>query len=227
MASLAKDLQNAYLQLIQLSGKVEQMIEQSVTALINKDQAKADEIIASDSDVDRREVQIEETCLTMLALHQPVAADLRRITMMMKINNELEQMADLSCNIAERTKSLDPSSQFAIPESMAPMAEVVRQMVKDSLNAFISADSSLARRVLETDDEVDRLNVQVIHAVEESIQSVCQSVPEAMHCFSASRHLEQIADHATSIAEDVIYMTEGDIVRHRRTLSEESMNAKE
>jgi phosphate transport system protein len=225
--TLAKDLQSAYLQLIQLSGKVEQMIEQSVVALVNKDQAKADEIIASDTDVDRREVQIEEVCLTMLALHQPVAADLRRITMMIKINNELEQMADLACNIAERTKSLDPSSQFAIPASMAPMAEVVRRMVKDSLNAFINADSALARRVLETDDEVDRLNVQVIHAVEDSIQQVCHSVPEALHCFSASRHLEQIADHATSIAEDVIYMAEGDIVRHRRTLSEESMNAKE
>ncbi len=106
------------------------MIEQSVSALIKKDHASAELVIASDSNVDRREVQIEENCLTMLALHQPVAADLRRITMMMKINNELEQMADLACNIAERTKSLKVDSSFSIPEGLAPMADMVRQMVK-------------------------------------------------------------------------------------------------
>ncbi len=95
------------------------------------------------------------------------------------------------------------------------------------MNAFINADSALAYHVLATDDRVDELNVQVIHAIERDIQHTTQEVPEALHCFSASRHLEQIADHATSIAEDVIYMADGDIVRHRRTLSEESLNAKE
>ncbi len=228
MAShLMKDLQNAYLQLIELSGTVEQMIEDSVAALVQKDHGKADRVILADSDVDRREVQIEEICLTMLALHQPVAADLRRITMMLKINNELEQMADLACNIAERTKSLDTESTYSIPTQIGPMAAMVGSMVKDSMNAFINADSKLAYHVLESDDRVDAFNVEVIHAIEQDIQRSNQKVPEALHCFSAARHLEQIADHATSIAEDVIYMADGDIVRHRRTLSEESVNAQE
>ena len=228
MAShLMKDLQNAYLQLVQLSGTVEQMIEDSVAALVHKDHAKADRVIAADSDVDRREVHIEETCLTMLALHQPVAADLRRITMMLKINNDLEQMADLACNIAERTKSINGQSAYRIPVKIAPMAAMVCSMVKESMNAFVNSDSQLAYHVLESDDQVDALNVEVIQAIEGEMQSANQKVSEALHCFSASRHLEQIADHATSIAEDVIYMADGDIVRHRRTLSEESVNAKE
>ena len=222
---LAQDLQAAYFQLIELSGAVEQMIEQSVGALMNKDRQTAAAVIAGDREIDRREVQIEENCLTILALHQPVAADLRRIVMMLKINNELEQMADLACNIAQRAESLAAQSDFTMPELMTGMADKVRAMVKDSLNAFINSDEPLAYRVLAADDEVDQINARIIAAVERSLGERPTNVSEAMHCFSASRHLEQIADHATSVAEDVIYMVSGDIVRHRRTLAQQTADA--
>ncbi len=223
---LAYDLQNAYLQLIQLSGSVEQMIDLSVRALIDRNTNLSQQVIASDSDIDRREVQIEENCLTMLALHQPVAADLRRITMMLKINNELEQMADLACNIAQRSGVLATDTRFAIPPQMTDMANMVRDMVTSSMNSFINSDSGQAYRVLESDDRVDAINTDVINNIEASIAEMPSVVVVALHCFSASRSLEQIADHATSIAEDVIYMVTGEIVRHRRTLSEEFLNAK-
>ena len=222
---LAQDLQAAYFQLIELSGSVEQMIEQSVSALMHKDRQTASAVIAGDREIDRREVQIEENCLTILALHQPVAADLRRIAMMLKINNELEQMADLACNIAQRAEALAEQSGFAIPELMTQLADSVRAMVKDSLNAFINSDEHLAYRVLAADDGVDQINAQIIAAVERSLADRAANVSDAMHCFSASRHLEQIADHATSVAEDVIYMVSGDIVRHRRTLSQHTADA--
>ena len=222
---LTTDLKNAYLQLIQLSGSVERMIADATNALLSHDCQLARQIIADDSDIDRREVQIEENCLTLLALHHPVAADLRRITMMLKINNELEQMADLACNIAQRVESLADDERYLIPQQIAPLAGMVSNMVRNSMDAFINSDADMAYGVLAADDDVDRVNAEVIETIEQSIVKDASQIRDAMLCFSASRHLEQIADHATSIAEDVIYMVSGDIVRHRRTLTQETSNA--
>ena len=213
---LKQDMEEAYHRLLALSGNVEEMIGNAVKSLMAKNRELALQVIQSDSDIDRTEVRIEEECLKMLALHQPVAADLRRLTTMMKINNDLERMADLACNIAERTSSLEIDSQFTIPTSINSMAEQTIGMVRDSLHAFINLDIDLAFQVIQRDSQVDQLNVQVIDTLMESMRE-SECISDAINCFSASRHLEQIADHATSVAEDVVYMVNGVIVRHQHS----------
>ena len=210
---LKQDLEESYHRLLALSGQVEEMINMAVRSLMNRDRELAIEVIGLDNAIDRTEVRIEEECLKMLALHQPVAADLRRLTTMLKVNNDLERMADLACNVAERASSLtDP--QFPIPELIRSMADETTAMVRNSLTAFINLDIDLAYQVIQHDTRVDEMNVQVIEGLIGLMEN-SQWIEAAMHCFSASRHLEQIADHATNVAEDVIYMVNGVIVRHR------------
>ncbi|QDV27383.1 phosphate signaling complex protein PhoU [Aureliella helgolandensis] len=214
---LNHDLQDAYHRLLALSGEVEEMINMAVKALMERRQDLSQQVIDADCDIDKAEVRIEEECLKMLALHQPVAADLRRLTTMMKVNNDLERMADLACNIAERASSLVEYRDFPIPELIRSMAQRSVSMARDSLNAFVNLDTELAYQVIQSDDHVDAANVAVIGELVELMQRDPQSVAPGLHCFSASRHLEQIADHATAVAEDVIYMVQGVIVRHQQT----------
>jgi phosphate transport system protein len=206
---LKQDLDEARVSLLKLSGMVEDMIALAVKSLMLRQGILASEVVRRDSDVDRAEVRIEEDCLKMLALHQPVAADLRRVTTMMKVNNDLERMADLACNIAQRADSLCPHPEFPIPNGINEMATMVTRMVRASLDAFVSNDSVM-------DDPLDAKNVQVIGVLAELIQKDPSQVEAALHAFSASRHLEQIGDLAVSIAEDVIYMVDGVIIRHRQ-----------
>ena len=212
---LKQDLEEAYHRLLGLSGQVEEMINKAVRALTERELALASEVVSSDEDIDRIEVSIEEECLKMLALHQPVAADLRRLTTMMKINNDLERIADLACNVAERSSELNTHATFPIPELLKDMAAACIGMVKDGLDSFVNLDIDLAYRVIHTDDKVDRMNVQVIDELTSYMQENPESVEAAIHCFSASRCLEQVADHAVNVAEDVIYMVNGVIVRHQ------------
>jgi phosphate transport system protein len=151
----------------------------------------------------------------MLALHQPVATDLRRLTTMMKINNDLERMADLACNVAERACNLTEVPEFPIPHLIHEMVEKTTAMVRDGLNAFVNLNVDLAYQVIGRDDAVDAMNVKVIDELSDLMQQHPEWVPSALHCFSAARHLERIADHATNVAEDVVYMVGGVIVRHR------------
>jgi len=213
---LKQDLDEARVSLLKLSGMVEDMIALAVKSLMLRQGILASDVVRRDSDVDRAEVRIEEDCLKMLALHQPVAADLRRVTTMMKVNNDLERMADLACNIAQRADSLCPHPEFPIPDGINQMATMVTRMVRASLDAFVSNDSAMARSVIVMDDPLDAMNVQVIGVLAESIQKDPSQVEAALHAFSASRHLEQIGDLAVSIAEDVIYMVDGVIIRHRQ-----------
>jgi phosphate transport system protein len=175
----------------------------------------AQQVIDRDTEIDTIEVRIEEECLKMLALHQPVATDLRRLTTMMKINNDLERMADLACNVAERAYNLTDVPDFPIPILIREMVELTTTMVRDGLNAFVNLNVDLAYQVIGRDDAVDALNVRVIDQLSEIMQEHPAWVPAALHCFSAARHLERIADHATNVAEDVVYMVGGVIVRHR------------
>lgn len=221
---LKSDLENAYHRLLALSGEVEEMINVAVQSLMERRTELARRVIEADSEIDRSEVQIEEECLKMLALHQPVAADLRRLTTMMKINNDLERMADLACNIAERSSSLIATTDFPIPDMISDMAEKSVSMVRDSLNAFINLDIDLSYAVIRFDDEVDKMNVSVIEELSETMRRNPNWVEAALNCFSAARHLEQIADHATSVAEDVIYMVNGIIVRHQHNAPGASTN---
>ncbi len=213
---LNQDLDEARVSLLKLSGMVEDMIALAVKSLMQRQGILASDVVRRDSDVDRAEVRIEEDCLKMLALHQPVAADLRRVTTMMKVNNDLERMADLACNIAQRADSLCPHPEFPIPSGINEMATMVTRMVRASLDAFVRNDSAMARSVIVMDDPLDAKNVQVIGVLATSIQNDPTRVEAALHAFSACRHLEQIGDLAVSIAEDVIYIVEGVIIRHRQ-----------
>ncbi len=214
---LKQDLDVARVSLLKLSGMVEDMIALAVKSLMLRQGILASDVVRRDSEIDRAEVRIEEDCLKMLALHQPVAADLRRVTTMMKVNNDLERMADLACNIAQRADSLCTHPEFPIPNGINEMATMVTRMVRASLDAFVRNDSAMARSVIVMDDPLDAKNVQVIGVLAESIQRDPSQVEAALHAFSASRHLEQIGDLAVSIAEDVIYMVDGVIIRHRQS----------
>jgi phosphate transport system protein len=212
---LSQDLEEAYHRVLALSGQVEEMFNQAIRALMGRQFELAANVIARDEEIDKIEVRIEEECLKMLALHQPVAADLRRLTTMMKVNNDLERIADLACNVAERATDLIEHESFPIPELLRDMASEAIAMVRDSLDAFVNLDIELAYRVIHRDDAIDEMNVEIIDQVTGLMQQDTLWTEPALYSFSASRSIEQIADHAVNVAEDVIYMVNGVIVRHR------------
>ena len=212
---LSQDLEEAYHRILALSGQVEEMFNQAIRALMGREYELAVNMIALDEEIDRVEVRIEEECLKMLALHQPVATDLRRLTTMMKVNNDLERIADLACNIAERATDLIEYPSFPIPELLRDMASEAISMVRVSLDAFVDLDIDLAYRVIQKDDAIDAMNVEIIDQVTQLMQRDPAWTEPALYSFSASRSIEQIADHAVNVAEDVIYMVNGVIVRHR------------
>jgi len=192
------------------------MIDKATQALNERKYNLADEVVNSDGYVDEHEVHVEEECLKMLALHQPVAVDLRRIATVMKVNNDLERIADLAVSIAQRAQAMSAYPAFPIPDQLPRMVVISTQMVRGSMDALVNLDSAYARRIMAMDNQVDQLNRDIIAELQELMQSQPNLVPAALHCFSAVRHTERIADHATNIAEDVVYLVEGEIVRHRR-----------
>ena len=175
-----------------------------------------EKLLDDEASVNIREVAIEEECLKMLALHQPVAIDLRRVATVLKINGDLERIADLAVNVGERAQSLVLYPEFPFPDNMDEMAEFSIAMVRDALDAFVRLDVDAAREVCRQDDVVDNLNRQIIDDLNAYVQDHSGDFEPAMQFFSASRHIERIADHATNIAEDVIYLVDGEIARHRR-----------
>ena len=211
---LERDLQHLEHEALALSSVVEEMIRKACRALNERRSDLADEVIASDTNVDNREVDIEEECLKILALHQPVAIDLRRVATVLKINNDLERIADLAVNIAERATFLAHHAEFPISPTLERMADIARSMVAAALDSLVRLDRDAARAVCRQDDEVDELNRQIIDELIRMMREDPDTVTPALHCFSASRHVERIADHATNIAEDVIYLVAGEIARH-------------
>jgi phosphate transport system protein len=211
---LRRDLDDLRVELLSLFGVVEQMIDKSVRALCDRRTDLAEEVIKGDEQVDRTEVMIEEACLKILALHQPVASDLRWLTMVIKINSDLERMADLACNIAERALALHRFPLFPIPSDLQVMVREANGMVRSALDAFVESDATLAAEVIRRDDRVDALNRQVIGELLGLMKETPENVEPALHCFSAARHLERIGDLAENLAEDVIYLAKGEIVRH-------------
>ncbi len=213
---LERDLEQLEHELLTQSSHVEDMIEKACRALRETRPDVAAEVIASDANVNAREVRIEEYCLKILALHQPVAVDLRRTATILKINNDLERIADLAVNVAERAQSLADHPEFMIPPQLERMARAAISMVRRALDAFVEQDVTIARQVCAGDDEVDTLNRNVIADMYRTMRTQPEMIEAALHFFSASRHVERIADHATNIAEDVIYLVEGEIARHRQ-----------
>lgn len=212
---LEREIENLKKRVLALSATVEDNVYKAVRALTERNSSLAEEVIASDDrDIDQTEIEIEEECLKVLALHQPVAGDLRFIVAILKINSDLERMGDLAVNIAERAAFLASRARVLIPLDLALMAEKTKEMVRRSLDALVNRDSGLAREVLVADDEVDAMNREMYIRIQDAIRRNPEELESLIHLLSCSRHLERIADHATNVAEDVVYMVEGVIVRH-------------
>lgn len=215
MKHLLRDLEDLKRELLTMGSLVEESIDKAISAFLNRNRILAEEVKNGDRELDRREVQIEEACLKILALHQPVAADLRFIIAVMKVNNDLERMGDTAVNIAERAAYLAEHEPVRGPLDFPRMTELVQEMVRESLNALINLDTAKARWVGAHDDEVDTINRQMFVIIQRIMMEDPACVERAVHTLSISRHLERIADLATNIAEDVIFMVDGEIVRHR------------
>jgi phosphate transport system protein len=195
---------------------VEEAIAKAITALINRDAVLARKVMDADNIIDRMEVDVEEECLKIFALYQPVAADLRFVVAVLKINNDLERMGDLAQNIAKRVVYLaksDPIVDFNV--DFRSMAADAQTMVKQSLDALVNSDTNLARQVRAEDDGVDHARETTRKQIMEAIRKHPDRVEYLLKFNSISRHLERLADMATNVAEDVIYMVEGEIVRHQ------------
>jgi phosphate transport system protein len=216
---LQRDLDNLQRDLLALAGLVEGAIYKAIQALQERDVRLAREVIAGDTQIDREENHIDEECLKLLALHQPVAVDLRRIIAAMMINTDLERMGDLAEEMAERAVHLARPPLMPIPEKLQRMTDLTTMMVRQSLDAFVNLDILVAQAVMRMDDEVDRYNEEIIAELIQAMKSSPALVEAGLSMFSAVRQLERIADHATNIAEDVVYLVEGEIVRHRPALS--------
>jgi phosphate transport system protein len=212
---LERDLANLQRDLIMMASSVEEAIQRAIEALVTHNCALAHQVIDNEQDIDEDENHLEEECLKMLALHQPVAMDLRRITAVLKINTELERMGDLAEDIAERAIHLSNLPQLTISPKLVRMSDLTISMVRQSLDAFINLDLRLANVVCRLDDEVDRYNSDIIDDLIHTMKAKPGLVEAGISMFSAVRHLERIADHATNIAEDVVYLVQGEIIRHR------------
>jgi phosphate transport system protein len=212
---LERDLDDLQKDLLALAASVEEAIHKAIRALQDRDVALAEEVIDGDNDIDEEENHVEEECLKVLALHQPVAMDLRRVAAVLLINTDLERMADLAEDIAERAVALARWPAIPVPADLQRMTDLASSMVRQALDAFVNLDPKLARLVCRLDDEVDRYNKSIIDELIRLMQGSPAMVEPGLSLFSATRHLERIADHATNVAEDVIYLVEGAIVRHR------------
>ena len=211
---LQKDLEHLDKELLILSSMVEDATNRAMLALVDRRLDLARQVMREDDRINHREVLIEEECLKMLALHQPVAADLRFIVTVLKVNNDLERMGDLAVNIAERAAYLATQEPLQVSLDFPKMAEGVRDMVRKSLDALSNMNPRLARHVLSMDDEIDEANRKMFDILQELMHRDSSTIERAVHLLSASRYLERIADLATNIAQDVVYMSEGRLIRH-------------
>jgi phosphate transport system protein len=211
---LQRDLDGLSRELLTMGAMVEEATNKAITALVKRRKELAREVIAGDGAINEKENRIEEEALKILALHQPVAQDLRFIVTALKVNNDLERMGDLAANICERCETLIDLDPVPFPESFNEMVEHVQFMVRDCLNALVDRDAALAREVYRRDDLVDAIHREMYTRMQEAIKENPTRVEACINILSVSRQLERIADGATNIAEDVIFMVEGEIVRH-------------
>ncbi len=200
--------------LLKMAGLAEQAISNAVEALVQRNMSLAEKTIKEDEKINQMEILIDEWCLKLLALYQPMAADLRFITSAMRINIELERIGDLAVNIAERVISLNQEPQLKPYIDIPRMAEITQAMVKDVLDAFVNGDTTLARSVCERDDQVDALNDQVFRELLTYMMADPKTITRAVHLIIVSRCLERIADHTTNIAEGVIFMVKALVIKH-------------
>ena len=201
-------------ELLKMAGLAEQAIANAIDALVKRDSALAEKTIREDQAINEMELEIDALSLKLLALHQPLAGDLRFITSAMRINIELERIGDLAVNIAERALSLNQEPQLKPYIDIPRMAEITKSMVKEVLDAFVSGNADLARMVCERDDQVDDLNDQVFRELLSYMLADPKTITRAVHLIIVSKYLERIADHATNIAEGVIFMVKARVIKH-------------
>jgi phosphate transport system protein len=209
-----EELKDLKRKLIDMGAMVESQIQGAIRGLTERDSDLARRIIANDNRVNALDVEVDEMCLRLLALHQPTASDLRFVTTGMKISTELERMSDLAESISERVIELNEEPQLKPYIDLPRMANWSMRMVKDSLDAFVNRDAALARKVCGDDDFVDNLNVQLFRELLSFMIENTQTITRAIRLTFVAKSIERIADHATNIAELVVYMVEGKIIRH-------------
>jgi len=209
-----KELESIKKRILTLGSMVEDLVHDSVKAVDRIDADLADQIIKKDSEIDETEVDIEEECLKVLALHQPVAVDLRFIIAVIKINNELERIGDQAVNIAQRVQVIAKRPKPPFWFDYSEMGEKAQKMLRMSLDALVNLDVDLAYRVITLDDEVDQIKSDAYDKIKQAIKDLPERVGYYINLLLISRHLERLADHATNIAEEVIYLVEGEIFRH-------------
>ena len=211
---LQRELEKLKRVLLSLCALVEEQVERAVLALLERDAAAAQLVVERDAAVDRHEVELEEECLKALALHQPVACDLRFIVAVLKMNNDLERIGDMAVNIARKAVTIAGYTDLEIPFDLAGMWEKSHAMLHDAIDALVNRDARLAQRVCASDSEVNRWKRQIRGEVEVRLRARPERIPAWLALLAAARNLERIADHAVNIAEDVIYLVEGRIIRH-------------
>jgi phosphate transport system protein len=209
-----EELDQLKTKLLEMSSLVEAAIQRSISAVTQKDRGAADEVFRNEARINAIEVEIDEFAINLLALHQPMAADLRLIVAALKINTDLERMGDLSVSIAERAMSLMEEPVIKPMIDIPHIAGLVQSMVRKSLDAFVTRDADLARSVLASDDAVDSLRTASYHELVSFMERDPENIKAALDMLAITRNLERLADHSTNIAEDVLFLVKGIDVRH-------------
>jgi phosphate transport system protein len=210
-----RELDHLKARLLHMGAAVEDLISRSIQALTDRDRKLAEESMRIEEEIDRQEIQIEEECLKLLALYQPVAGDLRFVTAVLKINNDLERMGDLGRHIAERALVLADHREVRLPVDLRNMAAACQRMVRMSLDAVVNQDAEVAMQVIHADNEMDEYHQDMFPIIAAKMRTNPEMIEVLLHVLSASRHLERISDYATNVAEDVVYLVRGEIIRHR------------
>lgn len=209
-----RDLELLRKKILGLGAMVENSLSTAVQALFDADEALAQDVIRNDSAIDQAEIDVEEECLKILALYQPVAQDLRFIVAVLKMNNDLERMGDHAANVAKRARFIARRGPIELPPEIVNMSENVKAMLKQTLDALINRDVDLARNVCAADDVVDRQKREIADEIRARLLEDTENRDSLLKLLDIPRHLERIADLATNVAEDVVYMIEGSIIRH-------------
>lgn len=212
---LQAEIEKLKKKILSLSAMVEERLHMAVKSVAERNSELALKVRDSDWEVDQMEVDVEEDCLKILALHQPVAVDLRFLIAVLKINSDLERIGDLAVGTAKQSIALAGRPKVAIPFDFPRMAEIAEGMVRNAIDSLVQMNPEIASEVCHRDDEVDQLHRDMYTRVAEGMRKDPAQIETYIHMLAMSRHLERIADHATNIAEDVIYMVEGVITRHR------------
>jgi len=213
---LQKELEKIKKRILFLGALVEERVRMAIKAIENWDAELAQEIIRKDYEIDELEIEVEEECLKILALHQPVAVDLRFLVAAIKINNDLERIGDEAVNIAMRVRNIARRQRLQLSFDYAVMAEKAASMLRMSLDSLVNMDIDLAFKVLTMDDEVDHMHREIYDKIKDLMAQKPDASGYLINLYTISRHLERLADHSTNIAEEVIYLIEGEIVRHGR-----------